>query len=269
MEKFVSGLNRLYKLDNSVVSLLKKLVCLDKLNREDSLEYKRYLNYLDMVVEEERNYLREICKDDNTLDLLIFLHLQNAIRNPNFMLLAITEPFERLNVNRIYYLLLDLILEKHNTSDGTISFEHNIEALLKLDIYVEFLMKINHPELKYKMAYVYPPLEEKLLFNGFNLKESKTPELLIQFFEEQPGYEHIRKNTLVSEFVQTFQFLIAGYGAIDNFDLIMSYLRVVLSKLNSEELTEAVNLLSINYPKNQGLIEEITQLLGNNHKKLD
>ena len=257
MEKFVSGLNRLYKLDNSVVSLLKKLACLDKLNREDSLEYKRYLNYLDMVVEEERNYLREICKDDNTLDLLIFLHLQNAIRNPNFMLLAINEPFERLNVNRIYYLLLDLILEKHNTSDGTISFEHNIEALLKLDIYVEFLMKIN------------PPLEEKLLFNGFNLKESKTPELLIQFFEEQPRYDQIRKNTLVSEFVQTFQFLIAGHGAIDNFDLIMSYLRVVSSKLNSEELTEAVNLLSINYPKNQGLIEEIAQLLGNNHKKLD
>ena len=268
MKKFLSDLNHLYKLDNSVSSLVQKLACLEKLKRGNSFEYKRYLTYLDVVSEEEENFLKSLCQNEEYLDLLLFLHMQNSIRHPNYMLLAINEPYEKLNVNRIYYLLLDFIIERHNTGSD-ISFEYAIEQTLKTDLYIEFLGKLESPELTYKLSYLYPPLKEKLVFNGFKLKDSMTPDILLQFYEEQNNYDEIRKKVYSEEFIQTFYFLLAGHGGIDNFEMIMTYLKVVSTKLNNDEFIDCLNVLRINFPRNWGLIEEIVQFLEIKRKKLD
>ena len=218
MKNFISSLNRLYKLDSSIISLMKKLACLEKFRRNDSLEYKRYLNYLDLVTEEERNHLKEMSDNDDYLNLILFLHMQNVIRNSTPMLLAMNEPYENLGVNRIYNLILELIIQKHSSGDN-ISFEYAIEDSLKMDLYLEFLRKIDLPELTYKLSYIYPLLEEKLVFNGFNLKESVTPDILIQFYSEQKEFSKIRTKVYTNEFLQTFNFLIVGNNGIDNFYL--------------------------------------------------
>lgn len=267
MEKVANSLNYLYKLDQNVINLLKELSEIEFQHGQKCENYQKLVKYLEMILAEEISCLGASCADNELLNAILVIHSLLINPNPNYMILAITEEFENLIFNHIYNLIvMELLKKRENNDENSNEF---ITTILRIELYIDFLKRCQNPELKYKISYLYPILNERLIFYNFNIGNVQISDENIAYLCEKENYEDLREKFLINEFVQTLGFMLISRKGIQNFEQLYQYLEIVASRMDNQQLNKAKQLVLEKVPTYDAFIKEIIKLLKNKEKKLD